>query len=138
MFANIGEVRQAASRSEVITFDRETIAVSQPDLESECLLLPVGGRIAWVNVEGIGRLELLKRLGDCFGLHPLVLEDIANTEQRPKAEEYDKYLFVVLKMLTPGDAGVSCEQVSLVLGEEWLLTFQEGLDGDPFNPLPGS
>jgi len=132
---HIGEVRQAASRSEVITFDRETVVVSQPDLESECLLLPPEGRITWVNVEGIGRLELLKRLGDCYGIHPLVLEDIANTDQRPKAEEYDTYLFVVLKMLTPVEAGVNSEQVSLILGDGWLLTFQEGLDGDPFGPV---
>ena len=132
---HIGEVRQAAPRIEVIAYDRGKVDISHPDLEKECLLPPPEGTISWVNLEGIGRLELLKRLGDCYGIHPLVLEDIANTDQRPKAEEYDKYLFVVLKMLTPVEAGVSSEQVSLVLGEGWLLTFQEGLDGDPFNPV---
>ena len=85
--------------------------------------------------EGIGQLALLKKLGDCFGIHPLVLEDIANTEQRPKADEYDHYLFVVLKVLTPVPAGVQSEQVSCVLGANWLLTFQEGLEGDPFGPV---
>ena len=132
---HIGEERQAAPRTEVITYDPERIDVTLPDLESECPLPPPEGAITWVNVEGIGRLELLKRLGDCYGIHPLVLEDIANTDQRPKAEEYDKYLFVVLKMLTPVDAGVSSEQVSLILGGGWLLTFQEGLEGDPFSPV---
>jgi magnesium transporter len=132
---HIGEVRQSAPRTEVITFNRDGVDISHPDLEKECLLPPPTGAVTWVNVEGIGRLELLKKLGDCYGVHPLVLEDIANTDQRPKAEEYDNYLFVVLKMLTPVDSGVSSEQVSLVLGEGWLLTFQEGLDGDPFDPV---
>jgi magnesium transporter len=132
---HIGETRQEAPRTEVFTYDRERLEVSQPDLEGECLLTPPAGSVTWVNVEGIGRLELLKRLGDCYGIHPLVLEDIANTDQRPKAEEYDQYLFVVLKMLLPVASGVVSEQVSLVLGEGWLLTFQEGLAGDPFGPV---
>jgi magnesium transporter len=132
---HIGEERQAAPRTEVITYDLERLDTTYPDLEMECLLLPLEGVVTWVNVEGIGRLELIKKLGDCYGIHPLVLEDIANTDQRPKAEEYDKYLFVVLKMLVPVEGGVSSEQVSLVLGEGWLLTFQEGLDGDPFTPV---
>lgn len=132
---HIGESRQAAPRIEVIEYDPEAVAVSHPDLEKVCPLLPPQGKVSWVNLEGVGRVELLKRLGDCYGIHPLVLEDIANTDQRPKAEEYDNYLFVVLKMLTPLAAGASSEQVSLVLGDGWLLTFQEGLDGDPFNPV---
>lgn len=132
---HIGEVRQAASQTEVITYDGEKVEVTHPDLERECLTPPPEGTITWVNLEGIGRLELLKSLGDCYGIHPLVLEDIANTDQRPKAEEYDNYLFLVLKMLTPVAAGVSSEQVSLILGGGWLLTFQEGLDGDPFSPV---
>ena len=132
---HIGELRQAAPRIEVIEYDLEAVAVCHPDLGKVCPLLPPEGKTSWVNLEGIGRMELLKRLGDCYGIHPLVLEDIANTDQRPKAEEYDKYLFVVLKMLIPLDGGASSEQVSLVLGDGWLLTFQEGLDGDPFNPV---
>ncbi|HXC93602.1 MAG TPA: magnesium/cobalt transporter CorA [Geobacteraceae bacterium] len=132
---HIGDERQSAPRTEVITFNRDRVDILHPDLEKECMLPPSEGAVTWVNVEGIGRLELLRKLGDCYGIHPLVLEDIANTDQRPKAEEYDKYLFVVLKMLTPVEGGVSSEQVSLVLGEGWLLTFQEGLDGDPFNPV---
>jgi len=132
---HIGEQRQTVPQIEVISYDRERLDISHPDLGKECLLPPPEGGMSWVNLEGLGRMELLKRLGDCFGIHPLVLEDIANTDQRPKAEEYDKYLFVVLKMLTPVETGVSSEQVSLVLGEGWLLTFQEGLEVDPFNPV---
>jgi magnesium transporter len=91
--------------------------------------------VSWVNVDGINQMALLKKLGDCFGIHPLVLEDIANTEQRPKAEEYEDYLFLVLKVLSPAPAGITREQISLVLGKNWLITFQEGLEGDPFGPV---
>jgi len=132
---HIGEVSQSAPRTEVITYDRESVTNEQPDLEAACILPQPAPAITWVNVEGISQLTLLKKLGDCFEIHPLVLEDIANTEQRPKAEEYEHYLFVVLKMLTPVAGGVVSEQVSLLLGENWLLTFQEGLDGDPFDPV---
>lgn len=132
---HIGEVRQAAPRTEIITYDPDGIRVEHPDLEAACILPLREPSVTWVNVEGIGQLTLLKALGNCFGIHPLVLEDIANTEQRPKAEEYDHYLFVVLKVLTPVSGGVNCEQVSFLLGGNWLLTFQEGLEGDPFGPV---
>jgi len=132
---HIGEVRQAVPLTEVITYDPESFNKEQPDLEAACILPLPEPAVTWVNVEGIGQLTLLKKLGDCFGIHPLVLEDIANTEQRPKAEDYDQYLFVVLKVLTPVPAGVTSEQVSFILGVNWLLTFQEGLEGDPFGPV---
>ncbi len=132
---HIGEVRQREPHTEVVTYGPQGVEVSRPDLEGECLLLPGESAVTWVNVEGLGRMELLGRLGECFDIHPLVLEDIANTDQRPKAEEYEEYLFVVLKMLNPVENGVVSEQVSLVLGRGWLLTFQEGLDGDPFGPV---
>jgi len=132
---HIGEQRQAASLVEVIFYDREMLDVSHPDPGMVCPRPLSEGAVTWVNLEGLGRMELLKHLGDCYSIHSLVLEDIANTDQRPKAEEYDKYLFVVMKMLTPVGTGISSEQVSLVLGDGWLLTFQEGLDGDPFNPV---
>ncbi len=132
---HIGEIRQADPTVEVITYDRQGLSVELPDPAGEFTLKPVASAVTWVNVDGIGQLELLKKLGSSFGIHPLVLEDIANTEQRPKAEEYDQYLFVVLKMLTPVAGGVMSEQVSLLLGAEWVLTLQEGLDGDPFGPV---
>jgi magnesium transporter len=132
---HIGEPRQDPARTEVISYDREEIRTEHPDLESACILPAQEPAVTWVNVEGVGQLTLLKKLGDCFAIHPLVLEDIANTEQRPKAEEYDQYLFVVLKMLTPVATGARCEQVSFLLGMNWLLTFQEGLEGDPFGPV---
>ncbi len=90
----------------------------------------------WINVEGVQDVALLKRLGGAFGIHALVLEDIANTEQRPKIEEYGDYLFVVLKMLRQDDGHLSAEQVSLVIGRDLVISFQESdKPGDVFDPL---
>jgi magnesium transporter len=87
---------------------------------------PADGSVTWVNVGGVHRVDLLEALGKQFDLHPLLLEDIANTDQRPKLEDYDQYLFLVLKMLTVGERGdVLVEQVSFVLGRTFVLSFQE-------------
>jgi magnesium transporter len=59
--------------------------------------------VSWIDIEGLHDTELLARFGEHFGLHPLVLEDILNTHQRPRLEEYDDYLFVVARMLIAGE-----------------------------------
>jgi magnesium transporter len=94
--------------------------------------------VTWVNVDGIHQTDLLEKLGTGFGLHPLVLEDILNTEHRPKYEDYDDYLFAVLKMLSFDDqtGDIHAEQISLVLGPKFVLSFQERI-GDVFEGVRG-
>src|SRR5512138_1732896 len=73
-------------------------------------------RINWVSVEGLHDVELIKRMGEYGGLHPLVLEDILNTDQRPKLEDYGEYLYIVMKMFRNGVKNeVTVEQLSLIL-----------------------
>lgn len=93
--------------------------------------------VTWINIEGVHRIELLEQLGKIFGLHPLVIEDIANTGQRPKVEDYDGYFYIVLRMLSldPASQEVVDEQLSLVLGPNFVISFQEGIEGDLFNPI---
>lgn len=93
--------------------------------------------VTWINIEGVHRIELLEQLGEIFDLHPLVIEDIANTGQRPKVEDYDGYFYIVLRMLSLDAANqeVVDEQVSLVLGRNFVISFQEGIEGDLFNPI---
>jgi magnesium transporter len=94
--------------------------------------------ITWMNVEGLHDLDLVRDLGERLGLHPLVLEDIVSVGQRPKVEEHPGYLFVVLPMLSfeSGTNNVLEEQLSIVLGPNYALSFQERAgDGDPFDPV---
>ena len=89
--------------------------------------------VLWVDVVGLGDIDVLRRIGDLFGLHPLQLEDIVNVHQRAKTEHYDANLFVVARMPVPGEHFDS-EQIAMTLGEGWLLTFQER-PGDAFSPV---
>jgi magnesium transporter len=90
----------------------------------------------WINVDGVHDTELIMKIGNGFDLHPLILEDIVNTGQRPKMEEYDDYLFLVVKMLRfdQDQERIVGEQLSMVLGKTFLLTFQEQ-PGDTFEPV---
>lgn len=90
--------------------------------------------ILWINVDGLGDAEMLRAVGQIYGLHPLALEDVVNVHQRPKLESYGALLFVIARMpqTDPERAG---EQVSFFLGENLILTFQEGLPGDTFEPV---
>ncbi len=91
----------------------------------------------WVNVEGVHDPAAIESIGMAFGLHPLTVEDILNTRQRPKLEDYDDYLFIVMKMLRWNNATstVESEQVSLILQDRLVLCFQEGAEGDVFDQV---
>lgn len=93
-------------------------------------------RVTWLNVDGVHQAALIETIGTRFGLHPLVMEDILNTDQRPKVEDYEGYLFIVLRMLRYDAAQqqVTSEQVSLVLGEGFVLSLQER-PGDVFDAV---
>ncbi len=92
--------------------------------------------VTWINVDGLHDLSLMKKIGDTFDLHPLLMEDILNTGQRPKLEEFDNCLFLVLKMLRYDEQKqiIISEQLSMVMGDNFLLTFQEQ-PGDVFEPV---
>ncbi len=90
--------------------------------------------VVWVNVDGLGDVELLKRLGEIFELHTLALEDVLNTRHRPKAEAYDDNLFVVTRMARIRDDALDIEQVSLFLGGRFVVSFQER-PGDCLEPV---
>ncbi|HEY6260942.1 MAG TPA: magnesium/cobalt transporter CorA [Nitrospiraceae bacterium] len=105
------------------------------DLSFDDLALPTDGSISWVDVGGVHNMDILESFGKLFQLHPLLLEDIANTDQRPKLDDYDTYLFLVMKMLSVTDRqDIVVEQVSLVLGRNFVLSFQEN-GTDVFTPV---
>jgi len=86
-----------------------------------------------VNVDGLGDTALIQQLGEMFNLHALSLEDVLTLNQRPKVEQYNEYLFMVLRMMEPGDTS-DTEQIGLFTGEGFVLTFQEHV-GDCFEPV---
>lgn len=92
--------------------------------------------VTWVNVEGLGNVEVIEQLGRFFRLHHLALEDVVNVHQRPKIEEYPNYLFGVAHTVGQGRAGepLALEQFSLFLGANFVLTFEEW-PGDRFEPV---
>ena len=89
--------------------------------------------VLWIDVEGVGDADAVEAIGDAFGLHRLALEDVMNTHQRPKVEEYPDHLFAVTRRATLGDR-VDTEQIGLFLGPDWVLTFQEQ-PGDAWEPV---
>jgi magnesium transporter len=93
--------------------------------------------ISWVDVKGLGSENILLRLGKVFSLHPLVLEDVVNVPQRPKIEDYPQQLVIITQMVVPKPSGEGfwLEQVSLVVGKNYLLTVQEKPEKDCFRPV---
>ena len=89
--------------------------------------------VTWVNVDGLGDAAVIRKLGEIFGIHRLALEDIINSHQRAKVDQYDNHLFVVGRMVEMADH-VETEQLSLFLGKSYVLTFQERV-GDAFDPV---
>lgn len=100
-------------------------------------LRPPASGVEWVNVEGLHDVRLVEQLGATYGVHRLLLEDILQTGQRPKLEDHGDYLFLVVRMLRSKDPLTPCEeeQVSLVVGRTFVLSFQEGQAGDAFDPI---
>jgi magnesium transporter len=93
--------------------------------------------VTWVNIDGLGDLNTIRRVGEIFGLHRLALEDVNTSQQRPKVEEYDEHTFIVIRMPEAPDpeARFDSEQVSIFLGTNYVLTFQERVGRDCFDPV---
>jgi len=133
---HIGERKTEAVRITYMDYDEQNIQEKQVASIEECFPFKSTPTVSWINIDGLHDVELMEKLGKEFELHPLILEDILNTGQRPKVEDFDKYIFVVLKMLSYNDEKqmVQSEQVSLVLGANYVISFQEAI-GDVFEPI---
>jgi magnesium transporter len=131
-----GEKKMAAVELSVTDWDLERCEEKRLTTVEECFPYRDTSRAAWININGLHDTGLLQSLGAHFNLHPLVLEDIVNTHQRPKVEDHGDYLFIVLKMLyyEKADNIIVSEQVSLIVGRNFLLSFQEK-KGDVFDPV---
>jgi magnesium transporter len=132
---HIGEKRADKAKINLIEYDESRL--EEKEIHSLSGLKPSSDRktVTWVNIDGLQDVSLLEQMGEVFGLHPLILEDILNTHQRPKLEDHGDYLYVVLKRFRPdGNSRLVREQVSLVLGPNYLISLQE-MEGDLLNPV---
>jgi len=134
---HIGEKRTEPVRISILDYAEDQVEEVEAGEVSDCLKYKDKPTVTWINLEGIQQIEVIEALGRHFDLHPLVLEDILNTDQRPKVEDFGVYLHIVLKMfsLDAGQEKVQSEQISLILTKKFVLSFQEGLEGDVLNPL---
>lgn len=131
-----GPQKMEQVRVSLLDYDEQELTEREPESISQVFPLRDSPTVTWVNVDGLHDVALVQEVGDHFGIHPLVLEDVLSVGQRPKAEEYESFLYVVLPMLGWNAEGghIEEEQVSLVLGPNWVFTFQERV-GDHFEPV---
>ncbi len=120
---------------DVFDYNKDSLAENQLKNIEEAFTYENKETITWINVNGLNHVNEIEKLGKDFGLHPLIIEDIANTKQRPKLDEHEEYVFVVLKMLYfDKDQNLKFENISFVQGSNYLLSFQEA-DGDVFDSV---
>ena len=133
---HVGEVKAKQVEVSLIRYTPSKIdQQTTTDLDSLDLSV-TDDSVLWLNVYGLHQPELVEKIGHAFNLHALVLEDILNTQQRPKLDTYSNSLFVVTRFFNyvRDSMDVSSEQVSLVLGKHFVLTFQERRTGS-FDPI---
>jgi magnesium transporter len=131
---HIGEQKTETPVISLIEFDEKHFDVATGLTVDEVRGCRETNPVSWVNLTGIHDVSLFGDLGAAFAIHPLALEDILNTQHRPKLEEYDDFTLIILKMLYFNDKAraVEAEQVSLIVGSNYVLTFQER-EGDLFD-----
>ena len=131
----VGDKKVEKTRIRIMDFDTENLEEKEVSSIDDCFPVKDKPSITWINIDGLHDVDIIEKLGKHFDLHPLIMEDIANTGQRPKFETWDKYLFLVLKMLQVNeDAQIKSEQFSIVVGNNFVLSFQEQV-GDVFESV---
>ncbi len=124
------------ARIRIIDYDGEHLQEKEVKKIEDCFPFKDAPTVSWVNIDGLHEVGLIEELGQHFDIHSLVLEDILHTEQRPKVEVFENYIFVVIKMLYHDNKNddIRDEQFSLILGKNFVITFQEKV-GDVFEPI---
>lgn len=124
---HIGEKKVEKVEIRLINYDTQHYSDHSIKEIDECFGYKDSKATTWINIDGMHDTGIFKKLGDCFGIHPLILEDVLNTEQRPKVEDFKDYVYIVLKMIDyeENTKKISFEQVSIIFGKYYLISIQE-------------
>jgi len=133
---HVGKKRAEQVRVRIVDYDEAAFQETEAKTVEECLPFRDKPTVTWISIEGLHQVEVIEAIGKHFGLHPLLQEDILNTSERPKMDDYGDYIFVVLKMLCYDEENdeIDTQQVSLVLGSNFVLSFEES-ESDAFAPV---
>ena len=132
--AYTGKKTTTVTELDIIDYSKEHYQRFETNNIQEAFNYEDSTNITWINVNGLSNTDDIVTLGTHFELHPLIQEDIVSTYQRPKIDEYEEYLFIVFKMLHYDNEQLTTEHISLVMGKDYVLTFQEA-EGDVFGDL---
>ena len=133
---HIGEKKVEKVRITVIDYDVDQFQEKEVETIEECFPFKDTPTVTWINIDGLHEVQIIEKIGEHFAIHPLIQEDIVHTGQRPKMEDMESYIFVVGRMLFYDDetGEIESEQVSLILGPNYVISFQEK-EGDIFDPV---
>ncbi len=132
----IGDKKAEQAKISVIEYDENRFDESSYTRISECFTFKNKTTVTWIDVDLVNRVDLIEKIGECYGFHPLILEDILNTDQRPKFEDFGEYIYIVLRFIScnGNNDGIVSDQVSIILGPNYVISFQER-DLEVFAPL---
>ncbi len=131
---HIGEAKRHTPKISIIDYNETKFEEKVAQNAEECFPFRQKKSITWINIDGIHDSKIIHDLGEHFGFHPLLLEDIMNNEQRPKIETFEDHIFIILKMLSYDKKQVTTEQISIIIGKNFVISFQE-IEGDIFDPI---
>lgn len=133
---HIGDIHDQDQLITVTDYSKNACEVINVESIDDILQFKDKDTVTWVNIEGLKNIEIIESIGQAFNIHPLVLEDILNTHQRPKFEDFEDYQYIVLKglFLESADITVIYEQISILLLNNFVFTFKEKKD-DLFLPI---
>jgi magnesium transporter len=131
-----GEKKLESPRITVMDYDKNGFQEKQVDKVEDCFDFKGTPTVTWINIDGLHEPGIIEKIGGHFDVHSLILEDILNTSQRPKFEDLEDYIYVVLKMLRfeQSSGEIVSEQVSFILSSNYVISFQENI-GDVFEPI---
>ncbi|MBI3547231.1 MAG: magnesium/cobalt transporter CorA [Gammaproteobacteria bacterium] len=132
----LGDDKSTATRITLLHYAGQQVVEKEIQTAEECQVFLDTPGVCWISVTGVHEVEKLAPFGKVFNLHPLVLEDVLNTDQRPKLEDYGEYIYIVLRQLknsSPSN-GIVTEQISLVLGRNFVISFLES-ESEIFKPV---